>query len=62
MAEPRDFYRKEFQNLYSLPDAQVFGSWEEAAAAQKFADCVLVCTPDRHHKVKKYKIISVLNI
>ncbi|KAK2148480.1 hypothetical protein LSH36_495g02004 [Paralvinella palmiformis] len=50
VAEPRTFYRERLVKEYNLPDDNVFISWENVAAREKFADCVFVTTQDQMHK------------
>ncbi len=41
VAEPRAFQRDLMRQTYSIPEAQVFSDWWEAARAPKFADAVM---------------------
>lgn len=49
VAEPRAFQRNLMRETYSIPEAQVFSDWREAARAPKFADAVVVTTQDHDH-------------
>ncbi len=49
VAEPREYYRNEFSKKYSINNQNVFNTWEEALAVKKFADAVIIATPDRVH-------------
>ncbi|XP_070207390.1 putative oxidoreductase YteT isoform X2 [Littorina saxatilis] len=50
VADPRDFYRKRVQDENKVSSEFVFKDWREAAEREKFADCVIIATPDREHK------------
>jgi len=49
VAEPRDFYRKEFAEKHAIPADNVFTDWVTMAARPKFADAVIIATQDRMH-------------
>ncbi|XP_052796879.1 putative oxidoreductase YteT isoform X4 [Mya arenaria] len=50
VCEPRKFYRERTVKLFDIAKENVFTDWAEAAARDKFADSVIICTPDRLHK------------
>ncbi|XP_025080794.1 uncharacterized protein LOC112556214 isoform X2 [Pomacea canaliculata] len=50
VVEPREFFRNREKKEHSIKDDLVFEDWPEAAARDKFADCVIIATPDRKHK------------
>lgn len=49
VAEPRDFHRRRIADEFHLPPERVFHSWDGAAAVPRFADAVVIATPDRLH-------------
>lgn len=49
VSEPRESYRNRFAVEYSIPNERVFSDWKEAAAAERFADGVVIATPDALH-------------
>ncbi|MGC9350134.1 MAG: Gfo/Idh/MocA family protein [Anaerolineae bacterium] len=49
VAEPREVYRERMAAAHDVPAEQVFADWREAAARPKFADAVVIATPDRMH-------------
>ena len=64
VAEPRDWHRENMKKEFDIPAENCFKSWEDAAAAEKFADAVLICTQDKMHLApslafadKKYHIL-----
>ncbi|XP_073679711.1 putative oxidoreductase YteT isoform X2 [Garra rufa] len=50
IADPRDFARKKLQARHKVADENTFNDWRCIAEREKFADAVLICTPDRLHK------------
>ncbi|XP_067873328.1 putative oxidoreductase YteT isoform X2 [Heterodontus francisci] len=50
VADCRPIARQNLQMKYSLQDCNVFNDWKGAAAREKFADAVIIATPDRQHK------------
>ncbi|XP_050953325.1 uncharacterized protein zgc:154075 isoform X2 [Labeo rohita] len=50
IADPRDFPRKKLQARHKVADENTFNDWRCIAEREKFADAVLICTPDRLHK------------
>jgi len=49
VAEPRKYHRETFAKKYSLPDENVFSDWSDIAKRDKFADAVVITTPDILH-------------
>lgn len=49
VAEPVEVKRKKFINDFGLSKEKVFKNFEEALREDKFADAVLICTPDNSH-------------
>ncbi|XP_051518529.1 uncharacterized oxidoreductase SP_1686-like isoform X3 [Myxocyprinus asiaticus] len=50
IADPRDFARKKLQQRHKVSDENTYDDWRCIAEREKFADAVLICTPDRLHK------------
>ena len=50
IAEPRDYYRNTLGDRYQVPPDRRFCSWEEAAQLPKFAEAVIIATPDDLHE------------
>ncbi|XP_053405261.1 uncharacterized protein LOC123523143 isoform X4 [Mercenaria mercenaria] len=50
VCEPRDHHRQHEVKQHNIPPENVFKDWKEAAEREKFADSVIICTPDRLHK------------
>uniref|UniRef100_A0A8C2B526 Zgc:154075 n=1 Tax=Cyprinus carpio TaxID=7962 RepID=A0A8C2B526_CYPCA len=50
IADPRDFARKKLQARHKVADENTFNDWHCIVEREKFADAVLICTPDRLHK------------
>ncbi|XP_078281497.1 putative oxidoreductase YteT isoform X1 [Rhinoraja longicauda] len=50
VADCRRVARQNLQMKYSVADCNVFDDWRGAAAREKFADAVVIATPDRQHK------------
>jgi len=50
VAEPRPYFRQRMQQKYNLEAANVVEDWRELAARPKFADAVIIATPDILHK------------
>lgn len=43
-------YRREYlAHRHNVPAEYVFDNWEDCAAREKFADAVIIATPDAHH-------------
>lgn len=49
IAEPNETRRRRFAERFAIPLEMQFGSGEEALARERFADFVVVATPDRGH-------------
>lgn len=49
VAEPREHYRQAVAQTYNLPALNVFADWREAASRPRFADAVVIATPDALH-------------
>jgi predicted dehydrogenase len=49
VAEPREFYRQRIADMDGLPSENVAEDWPALAARPKFADAVIIATPDRLH-------------
>lgn len=49
VAEPRDAWRERMTRAHAVPSTGSVGSWEELAARPRFADAVVIATPDRMH-------------
>ena len=49
VAEPREDYRAAMAAAHALGEAQTFSSWQDVADRDKFADAVVIATPDAHH-------------
>ncbi|KAG7520904.1 hypothetical protein JOB18_038440 [Solea senegalensis] len=50
VADPRRFARSKLQQQHKIVDENIFDDWHRIADREKFADAVLVCTPDHLHK------------
>jgi predicted dehydrogenase len=49
VAEPRDHYRDTMAKDHAIPSSAVFKDWRDAAARERLADAVLICTQDAMH-------------
>jgi len=49
VAEPRDAYRAKFAADHALTPTVTLSDWREAARRDRFADAVLIATPDAEH-------------
>jgi predicted dehydrogenase len=49
VAEPRSFYRQRVADQHGISPENVAADWQSLAARPKFADAVIICTPDRYH-------------
>ena len=49
VAEPRPFYRQRMADQHSIPPENTAADWPALAAQPKFADAVIIATPDRYH-------------
>ncbi|XP_042265421.1 putative oxidoreductase YteT isoform X1 [Thunnus maccoyii] len=50
VADPRKFARTKLQRQHKIVDENIFEDWHSIVEREKFADAVLICTPDRLHK------------
>uniref|UniRef100_A0A3B5QDA1 Zgc:154075 n=1 Tax=Xiphophorus maculatus TaxID=8083 RepID=A0A3B5QDA1_XIPMA len=50
VADPRKFARTKMQQQHKIEDKNVFEDWKNIVERERFADAVLICTPDRIHK------------
>ncbi|XP_034029051.1 putative oxidoreductase YteT isoform X2 [Thalassophryne amazonica] len=50
VADPRKFARTNLQKKHKIKDQNIFEDWHGIMVREKFADAVLICTPDRLHK------------
>ncbi|MDD3655949.1 MAG: Gfo/Idh/MocA family oxidoreductase [Atribacterota bacterium] len=58
VAEPREYYRNEFSKKYSLEKQFIFHTYEEALEVKKFADAIIIATPDRIHYLPVIKSLK----
>jgi predicted dehydrogenase len=49
VAEPIPSRQERFARMYDIPVAHRFPSWDDALAVPKFADAILITTPDQLH-------------
>ena len=49
VAEPRPFYRQRMADLHNIPPENTAADWQTLLARPKFADAVIIATPDRCH-------------
>ncbi|MHC4941944.1 MAG: Gfo/Idh/MocA family protein [Planctomycetota bacterium] len=49
VAEPLPFRKERFGNLYQIPEEYRWETWEHALERPKFADAVIITTPDHLH-------------
>ncbi|XP_063173536.1 uncharacterized oxidoreductase YjhC-like [Candoia aspera] len=50
VADPRELVRNRLQEAHRIPEENVFDDWTAAVEREKFADAVIITTPDRLHK------------
>ncbi|XP_078679376.1 putative oxidoreductase YteT isoform X1 [Branchiostoma floridae x Branchiostoma belcheri] len=50
VANPGLVRRQRVQQEFNIPEENVFTDWQKAAEREKFADCVVIATPDHLHK------------
>uniref|UniRef100_A0A8C5PI27 Uncharacterized protein n=1 Tax=Leptobrachium leishanense TaxID=445787 RepID=A0A8C5PI27_9ANUR len=50
VADPRACVREEHRKLHNIDEDKLFENWADAAEVEKFADAVIIATPDRLHK------------
>ena len=49
VADPREHYRTELAARHGIPSGNVFADWRQVAERPRFADAVIVATPDALH-------------
>ena len=49
VADPREHYRMELAARHGIPSDNVFADWRQVAERPRFADAVIVATPDALH-------------
>jgi predicted dehydrogenase len=49
VVEPRDDWREHYAAQYEIPRENVFSDWPAAAGRERFADAVVIATPDNLH-------------
>jgi predicted dehydrogenase len=49
VADPREHCRAQLAARNGIPTGNIFGDWREAAERQRFADAVIIATPDALH-------------
>ena len=49
VAEPRDFYREQLADLHSIPSENITKDWRDWLTREKFADAIIIATPDALH-------------
>jgi len=59
VAEPIDFRRNYFATTYNIPANQCYNSWEEVFKQPKFADVIIITTPDRMHYEPYVKALAM---
>ena len=50
MAEIDDARRRSMSKIHNIPSECQFDHWKHVIAVKKFADAVLIATPDREHQ------------
>ncbi|CAG6021244.1 unnamed protein product [Menidia menidia] len=50
VADPRKFARNKLQQKHKIDCENVFEDWQSIVEKEKFADAVVICTPDRLHR------------
>ncbi|XP_074857056.1 putative oxidoreductase YteT isoform X2 [Carettochelys insculpta] len=51
VADPHTFARNNLQKIHNIDKKNVFNDWKAATERERFADAVVIATPDRLHKV-----------
>jgi len=49
VAEPQEYCRRRLAEAHHIPADNVLADWKQAAARERFADAVLICTQDAMH-------------
>ncbi|XP_071840278.1 uncharacterized oxidoreductase SP_1686-like [Apostichopus japonicus] len=50
VADPNEKALRRMKEAHNIPDDNIHRDWKEIATKDKYADFVVVATPDRHHK------------
>lgn len=50
VVDPRSYPRESLKTAHELDDSNIFEDWKPAVEKDKFADAVIIATPDRLHK------------
>ncbi|XP_074857060.1 2,7-anhydro-N-acetylneuraminate hydratase-like isoform X6 [Carettochelys insculpta] len=50
VADPHTFARNNLQKIHNIDKKNVFNDWKAATERERFADAVVIATPDRLHK------------
>ncbi len=59
VAEPRELRRKRYQEKHSIPENNLFNTWEDVFKRPKFADAIIITTPDALHYAPCMKALSM---
>lgn len=54
MADPKKAARELMQRTHDINTENVYTNWQDIVAKEKFADFVIISTPDKCHKVCMY--------
>jgi len=49
VADPQEYYRTRMAQAHSIASENIFQDWREAAARERFADAVVICTHENMH-------------
>jgi len=49
VCDPLKYRREYLAHKHNVPEENVYDNWEECVAREKFADAVIIATPDAHH-------------
>lgn len=52
VADPNEKALRRMKEAHNIPDDNIHRDWKEIATKDKYAEFVVVATPDRHHKVQ----------
>lgn len=58
VAEPREDRRARFAEAHSIPQENVYASWQELLDRERFADAVIIATQDRDHYAPTVKALE----
>lgn len=50
VAEPRDYYRNHLAEIHNIPKENIYLDWSELVSRERFADAVIIATPDALHE------------